>query len=655
LPAGSGALAAEPRYYSKDYWDLVLEQLGRRRLFRWSLAVLTLLYGLAILAPFIANDRPYRLVAVDYGVYEQARGELDTLGRALVLELSKPLGGPSTPADWSMAAKGAERALMGLETRFRTLERYAPAEFDQRLGKRREALRSLVTKAAAGQALDAEVLGAIEGELGALAQELLPLRPEASTPAARAGLVSRLRSQLRGAPAPAVQGAPAAGRADGSGQADAPGQANGPEQADAPGQPAAHPVGASDLPGAGVSGAPIRLEPASSYPLLAALGPGTVGLTLLWLLLASFPLWNGLWNRWLLGGDREAIRRARGKKWALLILPPLLAGVAWGQLGPEGASPFDTAPFKRGLTEGSLVPSEPPLLAPLPIGYAEIHDEESFRPPTYLRSSWLDADGRYLDPARRVRPDALTGYLPPPTPVEVRFGEAAVNSPLRHPLGTDELGRDLLVRLLWGGRVSLAVGILSALLLTVIGVVLGSLAGYFGGWLDLLVMRLIEVLQSIPAFFLILATMSFTDPADVPPMIAIVVIMALVRWTSAARLVRAEFLRLKDQEFVLAARSLGFSDLRTIFKHVLPNALSPVLVSAAFSVATGILTESAVSFLGFGVRHPEASWGSLINESKSADHWWVQVFPGLLIFLTVTCYNLVGDALRDALDPKTKR
>jgi len=191
--------------------------------------------------------------------------------------------------------------------------------------------------------------------------------------------------------------------------------------------------------------------------------------------------------------------------------------------------------------------------------------------------------------------------------------------------------------------------------LTVIGVVFGCLAGYFGGRIDVAIMRLIEVLQAIPAFFLILMTMAFI-PADViSPIFAIVIVIALIRWTGVARLVRGEFLRLREQEFVIAAQALGFSNRRTIFRHVLPNAMGPVLVSAAFAVAAGILTESAVSFLGFGIRPPEASWGSLVNESKNASNWWIQLFPGALIFITVTCYNLVGDAVRDALDPKMKR
>jgi peptide/nickel transport system permease protein len=314
---------------------------------------------------------------------------------------------------------------------------------------------------------------------------------------------------------------------------------------------------------------------------------------------------------------------------------------------------FDAAPYKAALTRGDMV-AERVVFPPLALGYAETHLAEKYRPPTWTPGSELDADGNYVRGYRKPKRDPITGYLPPATPVEVRRGEPPVNAPWRHAAGTDTLGRDFLVRMLWGGRVSLAVGILSAFLLTVIGVLVGSVAGYFGGRVDMAIMRVIEILQSLPAMFLILLAMAFTDPEVVPPIISIVVVIALIRWTGAARLVRGEFFRLREQEFVVAARALGFSSRRLIFRHVLPNALSPVLVSAAFAVAAGILTESVVSFLGFGIQHPGASWGSLVNESRSPEHWWIQVFPGLLIFLTVTCYNLVGDAVRDALDPKLK-
>ncbi|MGB0331921.1 MAG: ABC transporter permease, partial [Planctomycetota bacterium] len=278
--------------------------------------------------------------------------------------------------------------------------------------------------------------------------------------------------------------------------------------------------------------------------------------------------------------------------------------------------------------------------------------DEKFRPPTWTARSARDPEtGLPLD---LVGKELAGGLAPAEVAIEVRAGEPGLNAASRHPLGTDESGRDVLSRMIWGGRVSLSVGILSAALLTIIGVIIGSLAGYFGGWVDIGIMRGIEILQSIPAFFLILLALAFTDPETVPPMFAIVLVIAIVRWTGVARLVRGEFLRLREQEFVVASQALGFTSRRTIFRHVLPNAMSPVLVAAAFSVAAGILTESAVSFLGFGIREPDASWGGIVNASRNPENWWIQIFPGVAIFVTVTCYNLVGDAIRDAMDPKMK-
>ena len=267
----------------------------------------------------------------------------------------------------------------------------------------------------------------------------------------------------------------------------------------------------------------------------------------------------------------------------------------------------------------------------------------------------MTPEGDFVSGPRATTADESTGGFQKQTqPVDVLQGEPDLNAWDRHLMGVDELGRDFFTRLIWGGKTSLVVGLLSAFLLTLIGVIIGSIAGYFGGWVDTVIMRLIEILQSIPAFFLILLTMAFIPVEFMPPIYAIVIVIALIRWTGVARLVRGEFLRLREQDFVVAAQALGFSNARTIFRHVLPNAMSPVLVSAAFSIAAGILTESAVSFLGFGIRPPDASWGSLVNESKNPSYWWIQLFPGILIFVTVTCYNLVGDAIRDAMDPKLK-
>ena len=266
----------------------------------------------------------------------------------------------------------------------------------------------------------------------------------------------------------------------------------------------------------------------------------------------------------------------------------------------------------------------------------------------------INDQGHYVAGPRAPEPDSF-GILPPGQPVNILYSEPPLNAPTRFLLGTDNIGRDLFVRILYGGRISLMVGIVSTVLLVLIGVVMGAVAGYFGGVIDMLISRLIEVFQSIPAFFIILTAVSIIPEDKMPPIFAIVVVIALVRWTGVARLVRAEFLRLKEQEFVVAAQALGLSNKRVIFRHILPNALGPVLVAAAFSIAAGILTESAVSFLGFGVKVPIPSWGSLLSEARGvSEYWWLQIFPGLLIFITVFSYNIVGEGVRDALDPRRK-
>jgi peptide/nickel transport system permease protein len=264
----------------------------------------------------------------------------------------------------------------------------------------------------------------------------------------------------------------------------------------------------------------------------------------------------------------------------------------------------------------------------------------------------MSAAGAYVRGARVPAADPVTGFVPSPSPVETRPGEPARNSPWRHPLGCDGLGRDLLVRLVYGARVSLSVGLLSAAALFAIGAVVGVLAGYFGGWIDLLLSRGIEVVLCFPAFFLVLLVLSTTDPDVLPPVLAISLVIALVGWPSVARLVRAQVLALRDAEFVVAARALGVPPARVLLVHVLPNAVGPAIVAASFAVGGGALVEAALSYLGFGVRVPVPSWGSLVNESRSAEHWWLQLFPGLAILVSVACYNLVGDAVREALDPR---
>ena len=222
-----------------------------------------------------------------------------------------------------------------------------------------------------------------------------------------------------------------------------------------------------------------------------------------------------------------------------------------------------------------------------------------------------------------------------------------------HFFGTDDLGRDVCSRMIWGARISLAVGFVSVGISTIIGITLGALAGYYGKYMDIIIMRFVDIMLCIPGFFLILAVIAFLGPN----IFNIMIIIGLTSWMGVARLVRAEFLSLKEREFVLGAKASGASDFRIIFIHILPNALSPVFISAVLGVAAAVLLESSLSFLGLGIQPPTPSWGNILTEGKSNIEiaWWLSVFPGLAILITVLGYNLLGEGLRDALDPKFKK
>lgn len=219
-----------------------------------------------------------------------------------------------------------------------------------------------------------------------------------------------------------------------------------------------------------------------------------------------------------------------------------------------------------------------------------------------------------------------------------------------HWLGTDDRGRDVLARLIHGTRVSLSVGLVAVGLYVLIGVLLGALAGFYGGWIDAGVSRAVETLMAFPAFFFVLVIQGLLPTASI---LQIMIVIGVTRWTDVARLVRGEVLRLRSAEFVLAGRALGLRPRRILFGHILPNAMGPVLVSATFGVAGAILLESALSFLGFGTPPPTPSWGELLTQAFAHEgKWWLTLFPGLAIFVTVTAYNLVGEGLRDAIDPR---
>ncbi len=235
-----------------------------------------------------------------------------------------------------------------------------------------------------------------------------------------------------------------------------------------------------------------------------------------------------------------------------------------------------------------------------------------------------------------------------PTAIDIKNVLSPPSS--EHLFGTDDLGRDVLSRMIWGSRISLTVGFVAVGIAITIGVVIGSFAGYYGGTADAVLMRFVDIMLTFPTFFLILAVIAILEPS----ISTIMIVIGITGWMDVARLVRAEFLTLKQRDFVLAARASGAGIPRVIFRHILPNALSPVFVAATFGVAGAILTESGLSFLGLGVQPPNASWGNILTTGKDYIEvaWWLSLYPGLAILVTVLSYNLVGEGLRDALDPR---
>jgi peptide/nickel transport system permease protein len=246
----------------------------------------------------------------------------------------------------------------------------------------------------------------------------------------------------------------------------------------------------------------------------------------------------------------------------------------------------------------------------------------------------------------------LAPWISPYDPTEIHLDNILASPSAKHWLGTDQLGRDVLSRMIWGSRISLKVGFVSTGIAILIGTLLGAVAGYYGRGVDTVIMRFVDIMLCFPTFFLILAVIAILEPS----IWNIMVIIGITGWMGITRLVRADFISLKERDFVQAARAIGASNFRIIFIHILPNAMASILVAATLGVAGAILTESALSFLGIGVQPPTPSWGNILTAGKDNIDiaWWLSLFPGLAILVTVLGYNMLGEGIRDTLDPRLR-
>jgi peptide/nickel transport system permease protein len=250
----------------------------------------------------------------------------------------------------------------------------------------------------------------------------------------------------------------------------------------------------------------------------------------------------------------------------------------------------------------------------------------------------------------------LTPFIAPFDPDQIDVGERLAAPSWAHPMGTDEFRRDLFSRVMYGARISLSIGVIAVSLSASIGTAIGAIAGYYGGWADKLLMWVTDLLLSLPRLVLLMAIVGLFRAAGAQTIFLIVVILGLTGWMGIARIVRSQVLSLKEQDFIQATRALGLPDSRIIVRHLVPNTLAYVIVYASLATGSMILVEAALSFLGLGVPPPTATWGSIVNDGREYLRGapWITFFPGVLIVFAVLSFNLLGDGLRDALDPKLR-
>ena len=349
---------------------------------------------------------------------------------------------------------------------------------------------------------------------------------------------------------------------------------------------------------------------------------------------------------------REIRNNPRGV-WGLTLLG-LLYMVA--PLAPVLA-PYD--PNEPGAGGAVVHKFQPPMSSVLILGH--IYEGE-----VAAKGMRVDGDQVTLDRVEKHarRDDILLKHLGPPKRGWSRDAHKVRTMELnghrvpyrmeRHLLGTDSNGRDLLSRLIYGSRISLSIGFAAMFVAVTLGILFGSLAGYFGSWIDTLIMRLVDILMAFPRLLLLLLIVSVYEGAGI---FTVVVILGATGWMGVSRLVRAQFLQVKELDYSVAAKAFGYSRSRIMFRHLLPNCMAPVIVNATLLVGNTILVEAGLSFLGFGVQPPDASWGNIISDGRDwlERGWWISTIPGLLIVFAVVCFNLAGDALRDALDPRGRQ
>jgi peptide/nickel transport system permease protein len=654
----------------QDSWSVAWRQLRRNRLALAGLGLIFLFFGVAAFAPLLANGRPLYLRAHVTNLYETDVAAFADW-HARLREATQLLATELSPAERERQVERRALYIEGLPGILGRLEGELDAAQRQRFTPLRRDYEAQLRVVAAAEratvdlaALDAAA-AAIDDGFGALSLGAAYMKAAAPLLAAPDWLEAVIDARAAGPEGAAdlerlaAQGEAMAARVE-QGVAKAlaflPAEERGalseaaarglrvlrtaraPEWTAADAREGASALGAA-LDAAAEQRVPVALQQlpqVTLWPAFRYLTPGEVGFMVLYVTCGLALL------------SRAAFLRLSGLgRVATLFVPALVATLLWGQLVPAGLPPADSL-FKdlaRALEADPAADGK--IVFPLvPFGENENIYADRTTPPVLCEVFFDEKDSYALGLANRLRE-------PGEGPIEVADARLRLNRLRSHWLGTDDNGRDILARLIIGSRVSLSVGFVAVSIYLVIGVFLGAIAGYFGGWVDIAISRFNEIVTCFPAFFLIISVMSMFEQS----IWNVMIVIGLTRWTEVFRLVRAEFLRLTSLDFVTAARALGLSRPRIVFRHVLPNAVGPVFVAAAFGVAGAILVESALSFLGFGVPPPQASWGSVLHDARGHERlmWWVTIFPGVLIFLTITAYNLVGEGLRDALDPRLRR